>query len=74
MRSGADPAGAEGRAIAALHLRWVRFSWAGFTPQHQIGLASMYVQDERFLAYYDRETSGCADFLLRAVLAANGRA
>ena len=74
VRSGADPAGAEGRAIAALHLRWVRFSWAGCTPQHQIGLASMYVQDERFLAYYDRETSGCADFLLRAVLAANGRA
>ena len=45
VRSGADPAGEAGRALAEL-----------------------YVQDERFTAYYDKSVPGCARFLRDAVL------
>ena len=31
------------------------------------GIAELYVQDERFTAYYDRERPGCARFLRDAV-------
>lgn len=67
VAAGEDPAGAEGRAIAALHREWLGYSIAGVTPGLQASLADMYVQDERFTAYYDSERPGCALFLQRAV-------
>ena len=69
VRAGQDPAGAEGRRIAALHREWLSFSWEQYSPQAHVGLVRMYTQDPRFTAYYDREVSGCAAFLEAAVLA-----
>ena len=69
VRAGQDPAGAEGRRIAALHREWLSFSWEQYSPQAHGGLVRMYTQDPRFTAYYDREVSGCAAFLEAAVLA-----
>ena len=67
VRSGADPAGAAGAALAELHREWLGFSWEVYTPQAHRGLAALYTQDPRFTAYYDREVSGCAAFLRAAV-------
>ena len=67
VRSGADPAGAAGAALAELHREWLGFSWEDYTPQAHRGLAALYTQDPRFTAYSDREVSGCAAFLRAAV-------
>ena len=67
VSANADPAGAEGRAIAELHREWLCFSWKKYTPEAHIGVASMYPLDERFRAYYDVEVDGCAAFLRDAV-------
>ena len=69
VQSGADPAGAEGQRIAALHRQWLSFSWERYAPQAHAGLVRLYTQDPRFTAYYDRDVPGCAAFLERAVLA-----
>ena len=55
VKAGADPAGPEGQRIAALHRRWLSYSWESYTPQAHVGLAELYVSDPRFTAYYDRE-------------------
>ena len=69
VRSGEAPSGLEGQRIAALHRRWLSYSWEAYTPQAHAGLAELYVCDSRFTAYYDREVSGCAAFLRDAILA-----
>lgn len=67
VTAGADPAGAEGQAIAALHKEWLSVSNGAYQPEMHAFLGTMYTQDERFTAYYDGEVSGCADFLCRAI-------
>ena len=69
VQAEADPAGPEGQRIAALHRRWLSYSWEAYTPQAHAGLAELYVSDPRFTAYYDREMPGCAAFLRDAVRA-----
>ena len=69
VAAGAAPAGPEGQRIAALHRRWLSYSWEAYTPQAHAGLAELYVSDPRFTAYYDRETPGCAAFLREAIRA-----
>ena len=67
VRAGEAPEGEEGRAIAGLHREWLSFTVPQMTAEIQASLSDMYVQDERFTAYYDSEVSGCAAFLRRAV-------
>ena len=69
VRSGADPAGEAGAALAELHREWLGFSWEVYTPQAHRGLGELYVTDPRFTAYYDWEGPGCAAFLSRAIAA-----
>ena len=68
VRSGADPAGEAGRALAELHRAWLSFGSSPYDPARHRGLAELYVQDERFTAYYDKSVPGCARFLRDAVL------
>ena len=68
VRSGADPAGEAGRALAKLHRAWLSFGSSPYDPARHRGLAELYVQDERFTAYYDKSVPGCARFLRDAVL------
>lgn len=70
---GADPAGTSGQEIAALHKEWLGFTWPQYSPEAHAGLVGMYVEDERFTAYYDKNVKGCAEFLRRAVLAYLGK-
>lgn len=72
VQKGEPPAGVEGARIALLHRRWLDFTLPSCTPQIQMGLAEMYVADQRFTDYYDRETPGCARFLREAVAAMVG--
>lgn len=69
VAAGEDPAGAEGQRIAAMHRRWLGYTWNFYTPPAHAALVEGYVADERFTAYYDRETPGCAAFLRDAVRA-----
>ncbi|MGM9538405.1 MAG: MerR family transcriptional regulator [Candidatus Onthomonas sp.] len=68
VRSGEDPAGAEGQAIAALHREWCSFTLGEYNPKLHAGLGELYTSDERFSAYYDREEQGCSQFLRDAIL------
>lgn len=67
VRAGEDPAGEEGQAIAALHREWCSFTLGAYDPKRHAGLGELYVADERFAAYYDREEPGCARFLRDAI-------
>lgn len=68
VTAGADPTGKAGQEVTALHFRWLTIMGDKHDAQRQKGIAELYVQDERFTAYYDREVSGCARFLRDAVL------
>ena len=63
-----DPAGAEGQAVTQLHRRWLSMSGGPYDPAKHRGIAELYVADERFAAYYDKDVPGCARFLRDAVL------
>lgn len=64
-----DPAGEEGQRLAKLHREWLSFTWNHYSKEAHRGLAQMYVDDERFTAYYDTRVKGCAAFLRDAVQA-----
>jgi DNA-binding transcriptional MerR regulator len=69
VRKGADPAGETGREIIALHKEWLDFTWREYSPEAHLGLTQMYVDDERFTIYYDKNVLGCAAFLRKAAQA-----
>lgn len=62
-----DPAGELAQRAAELHKRWLMFYWPEYSPEAHAGLAQMYVDDERFTAYYDKEQPGTAAFLRDAI-------
>ena len=67
VAAGAAPTGELGREITELHRRWLTLMGDKYDVQRHRGIAELYVQDERFTAYYDREQPGCARFLQEAV-------
>lgn len=67
--SGVSPAGPEGQEIAKLHWTWCFPGSEVYHPGKHRGIAKLYVMDERFTVYYDKETKGCARFLRDAVAA-----
>ncbi|TLM81325.1 MAG: MerR family transcriptional regulator, partial [Actinobacteria bacterium] len=67
-----DPAGELAQKAADLHRQWLSYFWDSYTKEAHAGVAQMYVDDERFTAYYDREQPGTAAFLRDAVLIYTG--
>ncbi|HHY37249.1 MAG TPA: MerR family transcriptional regulator [Firmicutes bacterium] len=63
-----DPAGKEAQRAAHLHRQWLSYFWPRYSKEAHAGLARMYVDDERFTAYYDQEQPGTAAFLRDAIL------
>ncbi len=63
-----DPAGELAQKACALHKEWLMCTWGSYSPEAHKGLAQMYVDDERFTAYYDKIAPGCAAFLRDAVM------
>lgn len=62
-----DPAGEQAQKAAELHKRWLTYYWTEYSKEAHAGLAQMYVDDERFTAYYDKEQPGMAAFLRDAI-------
>ncbi|TCW40993.1 MerR family transcriptional regulator [Laceyella sacchari] len=61
-----DPASDLAQKTAELHKQWLLHYWAEYTPEAHAGLAQMYVEDERFKAYYEKQP-GMAEFLRDAI-------
>ena len=68
----ADPQGELAQKVADLHRKWLCFYWDSYTKEAHAGLAQMYVDDERFTAYYDEKQPGTAAFLRDAILIYTG--
>lgn len=67
-----EPEGELAQRAADLHRQWLNYFWKGYTKEAHAGLAQMYVDDEKFTAYYDKEQPGLAVFLRDAVLVYTG--
>nr|WP_263323116.1 MerR family transcriptional regulator [Neobacillus sp. Marseille-Q6967] len=63
-----DPAGELAQKAADLHKQWLTYYWKEYSKEAHAGLAQMYVDDERFTSYYDKEQPGTAEFLRDAIL------
>jgi DNA-binding transcriptional MerR regulator len=68
-----DPAGELAQKAADLHRQWLTFYWDSYSKEAHAGVAQMYVDDERFTAYYDKDQPGAAAFLRDAVVIYTGR-
>ncbi len=68
VRAGVSPEGEEGKEISGLHRRWLTITGNRYEPARHRGIAELYVTDERFTAYYDKQVPGCARFLRDAVV------
>lgn len=67
VMAGEAPSGDAGREIALLHKKWLGYTWPQYSVEAHLGLAQMYLADERFTAYYDKACPGAAQFLADAV-------
>jgi DNA-binding transcriptional MerR regulator len=67
-----DPGGELAQKTADLHRQWLSYTWNTYSKEAHAGLAQMYVDDERFTAYYDKEQPGTAEFLRDAILIYTG--
>lgn len=67
-----DPASDLAQKTAELHRKWLSYTWASYSKEAHAGLAQMYVDDERFTAYYDKVKPGAARFLRDAILIYTG--
>lgn len=68
-----DPAGELAQKTADLHKQWITFCWGHYDKEAHAALAQMYVDDERFKAYYDQAGDGAAEFLRDAIFVYTGR-
>ncbi len=67
-----DPSSPLAQKAAKLHKEWLSYSWDNYSKKAHAGLAQMYVDDERFTAYYDKEQPGLAKFLRDAIFIYTG--
>ena len=67
VRDGLPPEGPKGEEIVSRHKQWLLLSGLKYQPKVHKGLGQMYVMDERFTAYYDKNVSGCGAFLRDAI-------
>lgn len=67
-----DPAGELAQKAADLHRQWLSFYWDSYSKEVHAGVAQMYVADERFKVYYDKDQPGIAEFLRDAVVIYTG--
>lgn len=67
-----DPAGKLAQKTAALHKEWLSFTWPVYSKEAHAGLAQMYIDDERFGAYYDKACKDGAQFIRSAIVIFTG--
>lgn len=62
-----DPSSVIAQKTAELHKQWLTYYWSEYSKEAHAGIAQMYIEDERFKAYYDKEKDGTAEFLRDAI-------
>lgn len=62
-----DPSSELAQKAAGLHKEWITQCWGTYDKEAHRGLAQMYVDDERFRAYYDGDNAGIAELLRDAI-------
>jgi len=62
-----DPTGTLAQKACELHKEWLCFFNDKYSKEYRKGLGEMYVADERFTAYYDKNAVGCAKFFRDAI-------
>jgi DNA-binding transcriptional MerR regulator len=67
-----NPAGDLAQKAADLHKQWITKAWGQYSKEAHAGVAQLYVDDERFKAYYDEKRPGTAEFLRDAILIYTG--
>ena len=68
-----DPTSDIAQKTADLHKQWLTFYWNEYSKEAHAGLGQMYVDDERFKAYYEKIKPGAAEFLRDAILVYTGQ-
>jgi DNA-binding transcriptional MerR regulator len=59
----------EAKEVCLKHKEWLCYSWPSYQPQAHVGLAQMYVADERFAQYYrDKAGMDVAELLRDAIV------
>ncbi len=67
VKNGLTADSAEAKEIVTLHKEWLCMTWKQYNAEAHKGVAAMYIADERFTKYYDRNVKGCAKLLNEAV-------
>jgi len=62
-----DPAGSLANEACDLHRQWLCIFYPKYTKQYHMGLAEMYVADERFKANFEKLAVGCTEFFRDAI-------
>ncbi|MFZ5651165.1 MAG: MerR family transcriptional regulator [Bacillota bacterium] len=62
-----NPASDIAQRAADLHKQWLTYFWSEYSKEAHAGLAQMYVDDDRFKAYYDEKQPGTTEFLRDAI-------
>ena len=57
----------EAKELANMHQKWIKMTWNKYSVEAHKSLAMMYIMDERFKEYYDRNIEGCVDYLSMAI-------
>lgn len=58
----------EAKKVYENHRDWLSYSWAKYSKEAHIGLAEMYVLDDRFAAYYNNKVEEGAVNVLRDII------
>lgn len=67
VKAEANPESEMGRQIVLLHRNWLECDWKEYTKQTHKAIVKLYLEDQRFRNYYDKEQQGCTKFLSEAV-------
>ena len=59
----------EGKTLAELHKEWLMLYWPVYDVEAHQGQGDMYVEDERFKAFYDAAVEGAAAYLRDCIYA-----
>ena len=68
VQTGLSPESETGKELCTLHRQWLTLTGNRYDPAKHRGIAELYVMDERFTAYYDKQVPGCARFLRDTVI------
>lgn len=68
MKEG-NPASELALEVAEHHKQWLSFYWPKYTKEAHVGLAQIYMEDQRFIEYYDsRVAPGATQFLTACIV------